>query len=245
MEAEGLPEGEELAMLEAFRDQLPPEILTEPAVHAAGQPGRTQLDRGNDAQGVALLDEAGWTVGADGIRRNATGETLTVEIHRRQPDLRAGHQPLVENLRADRHRRKLDAWSTPRRWRSGRGSTTTTSCRARLSRSASALDRAAAVLRRDRRSATGQLQPARACRPGGGRADRAGHRRQDPGGADAACQGAGPGAAAEADLGAATGTSGKYLVAYYDMFGHPPSMPPYARGDATSGGSTSAKLRRV
>ena len=31
MQAEGLPQGEELALLEEFRDQLPPEIFTEPA----------------------------------------------------------------------------------------------------------------------------------------------------------------------------------------------------------------------
>ncbi|MDP1575242.1 MAG: ABC transporter substrate-binding protein, partial [Cypionkella sp.] len=47
-----------------------------------------------------LLDEAGWEVGADGIRRNAKGETLKVDFLEDTPAFERVISPYVENLRA-------------------------------------------------------------------------------------------------------------------------------------------------
>jgi microcin C transport system substrate-binding protein len=98
MQAEGLPQGEELALLEEFRDQLPPEVFTEPAwtppVNSTQQTDRRALRRASD-----LLDQAGWTVGADGLRRNAGGETLSLEFIDDNASLERVINPYVANLR--------------------------------------------------------------------------------------------------------------------------------------------------
>ncbi|WP_380054560.1 extracellular solute-binding protein [Falsihalocynthiibacter sp. SS001] len=97
--ATGLPEGEELALLESIRDKLRPEVFTEPAVMSPVS-GARKLDRGNLRKASALLDEAGWIVGSDGLRRNADGETLDVEFLERSPSFDRVISPYVENLRA-------------------------------------------------------------------------------------------------------------------------------------------------
>jgi microcin C transport system substrate-binding protein len=98
MQAEGLPEGAELALLEEFRDQLPPEIFTEPA-YTPPVGSTQQLDRSAIRKASSLLDEAGWTVGPDGMRRNAAGETLTVELTDDNPSFERINNPFVANLR--------------------------------------------------------------------------------------------------------------------------------------------------
>ncbi len=86
IEATGIPSPEEVAILQPLVDEglLPASILTDEAVMAPAS-GARQLDRGNLRKASALLDEAGWAVGDDGMRRNAKGETLRVEISERQP----------------------------------------------------------------------------------------------------------------------------------------------------------------
>jgi microcin C transport system substrate-binding protein len=99
MAASGVPEGEELALLEEFRDQLPPEIFTEPAyVPPVNKPERT--DRRAIRQASRLLDEAGWTVGQGGLRRNAQGQTLSIEFVDDNPSFERITNPFVANLRA-------------------------------------------------------------------------------------------------------------------------------------------------
>jgi microcin C transport system substrate-binding protein len=99
MMAEGLPQGEELATLEKFRDQLPPEIFTEPAYVPPVSSAERNNDRASIRRASALLDEAGWTVGPGGIRRNAAGETLKIEILEDNPSLERVINPFVQNLR--------------------------------------------------------------------------------------------------------------------------------------------------
>ena len=99
MMAEGLPQGEELATLEKFRDQLPPEIFTEPAYMPPVSSAERNNDRASIRRASALLDEAGWTVGPGGIRRNAAGETLKIEILEDNPSLERVINPFVQNLR--------------------------------------------------------------------------------------------------------------------------------------------------
>jgi microcin C transport system substrate-binding protein len=76
MKAEGKPSPEELALLEPFRDKLPPEVF--------GEPYRPPVSDGSGAdrrllrEAGKLLDEAGYTV-KDGKRVNAKGEVLEIE----------------------------------------------------------------------------------------------------------------------------------------------------------------------
>ncbi len=98
MMASGLPQGEELAVLEPFRDRLPPEIFTEPAwTPPVQKPERT--DRAAIRQASRLLDEAGWKVGPGGLRANGKGETLKIEILDDNPTFERVLNPFVGNLR--------------------------------------------------------------------------------------------------------------------------------------------------
>ncbi|MFC0280685.1 extracellular solute-binding protein [Falsigemmobacter intermedius] len=100
LEATGVPGPEEVAVLKPLVDEglLPEAILTEEAVMAPVS-GERQLDRGNLRRASALLEEAGWVAGADGIRRNAKGETLKLEILNDSQTFDRVILPYVENLR--------------------------------------------------------------------------------------------------------------------------------------------------
>lgn len=80
LEAEGVPEGEELALLERLGDLVPSELLTEPVVMAHTSSADRLQDRRNLRRANALLEEAGWSVGADGVRRNEQGQVLRIEM---------------------------------------------------------------------------------------------------------------------------------------------------------------------
>lgn len=99
--ATGTPSPEEVAILKPLVDEglLPETILTDEPVMGS-MSGARQLDRGNLRKASALLDEAGWEVGDDGMRRNAIGEPLRVEFLNDSPTLERVILPYVENLRA-------------------------------------------------------------------------------------------------------------------------------------------------
>jgi microcin C transport system substrate-binding protein len=99
--AEGVASPEEAAILQPLVDEglLPAAILSDAAVMAPAS-GDRQLDRGNLRKASALLDEAGWTVGADGMRKNAAGEPLRVEFLNDNQQFDRVISPYVENLRA-------------------------------------------------------------------------------------------------------------------------------------------------
>jgi len=97
--AEGMPSDAELALLEPIADLLPAGVIDAEAVMAPVSGDRT-LDRKNLRKASALLDEAGWTVGDDGLRRNAAGETLTIEIIEDSPTFDRVHLPFIDNLKA-------------------------------------------------------------------------------------------------------------------------------------------------
>lgn len=78
--AVGVPEGAEKAFLESLGDVVPPELYSEPVVVShVSKPDRLN-DRRNLRAASKLLEEAGWIVGDDGIRRNADGETLKIDL---------------------------------------------------------------------------------------------------------------------------------------------------------------------
>jgi microcin C transport system substrate-binding protein len=100
MEAVGTPSPAEVAILQPLVDEglLDASILTDEAVMPPVS-GARQLDRGNLRQASALLDEAGWPVGDDGIRRNAKGEVLRIEFLEDSPSFDRVINPFVENLK--------------------------------------------------------------------------------------------------------------------------------------------------
>ena len=99
LQAEGVPEGEQLEVLQAYRDQLPPEIFTEPAVSPPINSADQQTDRSAVREASRLLEEAGWIVGADGMRRNADGERLTIDFVDDSASFERIALPFIANLR--------------------------------------------------------------------------------------------------------------------------------------------------
>ncbi len=79
---------------------LPATILTDPPAMGSVSTPDKNLDRKNLRAASALLDDAGWEVGSDGMRRNAKGETLKVEFLEDSPAFERVINPYVENLRA-------------------------------------------------------------------------------------------------------------------------------------------------
>ena len=72
----GVPEGGELALLEPFRDRLPPELFERPYV----PPGKGGSPRANLRKARRLLAGAGWTVRDGELRRESDGLPMAFEI---------------------------------------------------------------------------------------------------------------------------------------------------------------------
>jgi microcin C transport system substrate-binding protein len=92
----GLPEGEELEILERYRGRIPDEVFTTPfdvpETDGSGN-NRENLRRASD-----LLKQAGWVV-EDGVRVHAeTGKELTFEILLNNPLFERISLPFVQNL---------------------------------------------------------------------------------------------------------------------------------------------------
>jgi microcin C transport system substrate-binding protein len=95
--AEGLPSPQELALLEPFRNELPPEVFGEPVMQPVSDgSGR---DRKLLGQAAKLLAEAGWKrVG--GFVVNDKGERLAVEILAEDDSLVRITSPWADNMKA-------------------------------------------------------------------------------------------------------------------------------------------------
>jgi microcin C transport system substrate-binding protein len=229
MQAGGVPEGEELALLEEFREELPPEIFTEPAYSPPTQ-GRQQSDRAAIRRASALLNDAGWEVGPDGFRQNAEGERLTIEFIDDNPSLERVINPYILNLRRigiDARYNRVDAAQMQQRQEdfdydivpARYAMSLSPSIELRQLFSSQAADaRGSAnltgiadpvvdaliekvIAARTRDELTVRVRALdRVLR----------HKR----------------------IWVPNWYSGKYLVAYWDVFGRPPEQPPYSRGDA-------------
>jgi len=93
--ARGAPSEAELALLEPFRNRLPPALFEQP-----WQPPSTKSPaslRDNLRQAKALLQEAGWTF-RDGALRNAKGEPFSFEIILAQKGFERIVAPFARNL---------------------------------------------------------------------------------------------------------------------------------------------------
>jgi microcin C transport system substrate-binding protein len=75
--AKGLPEGQELEILETVRDKVPPEVFTTPYQNPVG--GNPEAVRANLRESMRLLKEAGFEV-RDRKLVDAAGKPFTVEI---------------------------------------------------------------------------------------------------------------------------------------------------------------------
>jgi microcin C transport system substrate-binding protein len=95
MMAKGKPSPEELAILEPFRDKLPPDVFgepfTPPVTDGSGQDRRLLRQAGQ------LLDAAGYSI-KGGKREDASGRPIEVEFLLQEPSFEAHHMPYIRNL---------------------------------------------------------------------------------------------------------------------------------------------------
>ncbi|MDH5784651.1 MAG: extracellular solute-binding protein [Chromatiales bacterium] len=93
--ARGLPEGDELALLQPYRSQLPPEIFTQiwrPATTATPSSLRQNL-----RQAKTLLKDAGWEY-RDGTLRNERGDPFRFDVVLSQKGFERIIAPFARNL---------------------------------------------------------------------------------------------------------------------------------------------------
>lgn len=101
LKATGVPSPEEVAVLQPLVDDglLDASILTaEAVIPPASETAERPLDRRQLRAASALLDEAGWIAGDDGLRRK-NGEVLSVTFLERSPQFDRIINPIVENLK--------------------------------------------------------------------------------------------------------------------------------------------------
>jgi microcin C transport system substrate-binding protein len=78
----GLPEGQELQILDTVRDKVPSEVFTQPYTNPVG--GNPEAVRGNLREAMKLLKDAGFEI-RDHKLVNAAGKPVTVEILAQDP----------------------------------------------------------------------------------------------------------------------------------------------------------------
>jgi microcin C transport system substrate-binding protein len=103
LEAKGPPSEGELALLEPLVAEglFPESILTDEATAPVAHSADTSRPSRRVFRAAAkLLDEAGWPASDDGIRRNAAGETLSLNMIQFNPLYDNMILPFVENLEA-------------------------------------------------------------------------------------------------------------------------------------------------
>ena len=91
------PSPAELALLEPLREQVPVEVFTTP--FQASQTDGSGRPRENLMAAARLLDEAGWKLAPDGMRRNAEGLVLRAEFLMFEPSFERVNAPYVANLK--------------------------------------------------------------------------------------------------------------------------------------------------
>ena len=123
--AEGMPGEDERAVLEPVVAEglLPESILTDEAVMPPVNDASENLpSRRTRRAALALLEEAGWTLGSDGMLRDGGGRTLELVIIQFNPGYDRLINPYIENLRAigiDARLERVDRASYIERRRSG------------------------------------------------------------------------------------------------------------------------------
>ncbi len=91
----GAPTADEIAVLEPFRDQLAPEVLTEefrsPVTDGSGR------NRREMRQALGLFNEAGWTLSDGKLMKN--GQQMSMELLLVQPDGQRTAAPFIQNMK--------------------------------------------------------------------------------------------------------------------------------------------------
>jgi microcin C transport system substrate-binding protein len=83
--ATGLPQGKELEILNAVKDQVPPEVFTTEFKNPVNDTNAL-IDRRNLRQATELMKAAGWEYKNEGLVNDKTGKPFTVEFLLVQPD---------------------------------------------------------------------------------------------------------------------------------------------------------------
>ena len=96
LESSGVPEGRELELLEAFRDELWPELFTDP--FELPKSSGHGLNRENMLKAQAMFAEAGWHV-VDGQLVNEAGEQFRFEMLTRNAAEERGALPYIASLK--------------------------------------------------------------------------------------------------------------------------------------------------
>ncbi len=95
--ARGKASGLELAFLEEFREQLPASVFTEKQAPASTAPPNSI--RKNLIKAKRLLDEAGWTLGKDGVLKKDKGLRLEIDFMLAQKGFEKIVAPFAQNLK--------------------------------------------------------------------------------------------------------------------------------------------------
>lgn len=93
----GLPQGEELEILERFRDQLPEEVFAQAFTLPVFD--TPQAERDNLRQAVRLFQEAGWMIRDGRMVHNDTGEQFRIEFLGASPTSEVIAGGFIANLR--------------------------------------------------------------------------------------------------------------------------------------------------
>ena len=99
MAATGKPSKDELIVLNSLKTTLPPGIIDSDVAEVSVSSTK-QLDRKNLRMASKLLDDAGWEVGDDGLRKNNSGATLDIEILNDSQAFTRIIEPFIENLKS-------------------------------------------------------------------------------------------------------------------------------------------------
>ena len=95
----GLPQGQELDILETVRDKVPPEVFTTPYTNPVG--GNAENVRANLREGTRLLKEAGYEIRNQKLVNAKSGEAMSVEILTEDPNVERYilfYKPSLERL---------------------------------------------------------------------------------------------------------------------------------------------------
>ena len=118
--SKGLPEGDELAILETLRDKIPPEVFTTPYSNPVND--GPDAVRNNLREATRLLREAGYEIRDRKLVNTKTGEPLTVEVLIDRPEWerivlffkpsldRLGIQMTLRNVDDAQYENRLRSW---------------------------------------------------------------------------------------------------------------------------------------
>lgn len=115
MKAVGPPSGDELKLLEPYRDQLPASVFGEPV--SPPQTDGSGNNRENLRRAAKLLNEAGWEQTPNGLR-NSKGEKLSIEFLLFEVNFERIIAPYIKNLKligVDATMRRVDPAQYQRR----------------------------------------------------------------------------------------------------------------------------------